>query len=179
MDEIWRSIPSFPGYEVSNQGRVKNAIRGKILKMAATTGGYPTVGPVCNGAKKTSTVHRLVMEAFVGPRPTDRWHIAHTDGNPKNNNLCNLRYATPAENAQDFKRLGKSLKYKGGAPIMGDDHASSKLRSHQIPRIRASRAMGYSCASLAIIYKVSESAIRDVCIGKTWGHIKPGKGPDT
>lgn len=53
--------------------------------------GYWMVTLSNNRRKKTFSVHRLVMSAFLGERDLS---IEHIDGNKLNNNLINLRYIT-------------------------------------------------------------------------------------
>jgi HNH endonuclease len=48
------------------------------------------------------TVHSLVMEAFVGPRP-DGLEVRHLDGVPSNNALPNRECVTRSRNIQDMK----------------------------------------------------------------------------
>jgi hypothetical protein len=50
-------------------------------------------------------VHRLVLEAFVGPCP-EGMECRHLDGDPANNRLENLRWGTHRENAADQVRHG-------------------------------------------------------------------------
>ena len=57
------------------------------------------------GEDKTRTVHSLVAEAFIGARP-EGMEICHSDGDPTNNHLDNLRYGTPSDNTLDKVRHG-------------------------------------------------------------------------
>jgi HNH endonuclease/NUMOD4 motif len=120
MNEIWRPIPGHAGYQVSDRGRVRSLDRtitymtkwgpvqrrlnGQELKPGPTTGGYPTV--VLEG--RTRYIHHCVLEAFVGPRPL-RHEAAHGDGNPLNNTLSNLRWASHSANEADKRRHGTKL----------------------------------------------------------------------
>ena len=62
---------------------------------------------------ETFYAHRLMWEFFNGPVP-EGMHIDHINGNRYDNRLCNLRLATPQQNAQNRpKRQGTSSKYKG------------------------------------------------------------------
>src|SRR3546814_16009402 len=70
------------------------------------------------------------MEAFVGPRP-DGMEVAHNDGDPLNNRLENLRYATPAENTDD--------KLKHGTLLRGNAVGTAKLTVGDVRFIRQMR----------------------------------------
>lgn len=52
-----------------------------------------------------ASVHPLVLEAFVGPRPPGM-EACHADGNKTNNALSNLRWDTKRANELDAIRLG-------------------------------------------------------------------------
>lgn len=111
--EEWKPIPGFPDYMVSDRGRVVSHKRGKpkLLNPRVRTTGYRSVG-LRNDPKQanptTLFVHRLVLAAFVGPRP-EGLVIRHLDGDPSNNVLGNLQYGTPSENSQDMVRHGRHL----------------------------------------------------------------------
>lgn len=47
---------------------------------------------------KTHYVHKLVAQAFIGPRPIRACVIDHINGEKYDNRACNLRYVTPSEN---------------------------------------------------------------------------------
>ena len=59
------------------------------------------------GKSVKRSMHRLLMETFV-PNPDNKAHVNHIDGNKANNNLSNLEWATPAENAQHAYSTGLS-----------------------------------------------------------------------
>jgi DNA-binding CsgD family transcriptional regulator len=58
-------------------------------------------------------VHKIVLEAFVGPRPSPRHHGAHKSGDKNNNRLDNLLWKLPEDNEADKKLHGTAP--KGGA----------------------------------------------------------------
>lgn len=120
--EIWRPVQGYEGtYQVSDQGRVrsldrtistdgrwgkmKRELHGGILRHLKHTGGYLRVTLWHNGAFKNHYVHKLVLEAFVGPRPNGK-QVAHNDGDKANNRLSNLRWASPSENQLDREGHG-------------------------------------------------------------------------
>jgi NUMOD4 motif/HNH endonuclease len=109
-DERWEAVPGYEGrYEVSDRGRVRSIPQvkslGRILRQHRRTGGYYGVSLYSEGRARVVCVHRLVMEAFVGPQPKG-WHTRHLDGDQTNNRLSNLAYGTALDNADDVRRHG-------------------------------------------------------------------------
>ena len=115
MDEKWLPIPGHDHYEVSDHGRVRSTGRyqtirggkqaffpGKVLSPAPGAKGHLHV--VLNRGK-TRQVHHLVLEAFVGPRPSGMLAL-HRDGDSANNRLSNLYWGTHSDNGHDAVRHG-------------------------------------------------------------------------
>ena len=127
--EQWAAIKGWEGlYEVSNHGQVRSLPRyrtkGRILRHGTTHNGYLTVTFSANGRREARTLHRVVAEAFIGPKP-DGMHTCHIDGDKLNNAATNLRYATPAENEADKRKHGTQHNVNkthcpAGHPYSGD-----------------------------------------------------------
>lgn len=111
MDEEWRDVCGSAGrYMVSNMGRIKSIrklhyLNGKkvpeyrserILPPQPTTNGYLKVALVGIG-RSNASIHVLVAEAFIGPRP-DGMQCDHINRIKTDNRADNLRYATIADN---------------------------------------------------------------------------------
>lgn len=108
MSERWRTIPNFPAYMVSDQGRVYSHKTQKYLQPGIASNGYPTVAL---GRGNTRTLHSLVAEAFIGSCPKGQ-EVRHRDGVRTNPNLTNLRYGTRSENIRDAYKHGTRSKEK-------------------------------------------------------------------
>jgi hypothetical protein len=103
--EQWRTIAGFPDYRVSDHGRVASLKGAQPLILQPYLNGrgdvlYPTVTLRAAGRRQLRTVHSLVAEAFIGPRP-DGLEVRHLNGDPFDARLSNITYGTHAENMQD------------------------------------------------------------------------------
>lgn len=97
----WLSIPGYDGYMVSDTGDVmsfKRSHSGRLLKPIAATGGYLVVK--LGNSNNPQRIHRLVLEAFVGPCP-EGMEACHNNGDPADNCLENLRWDTKSANMFD------------------------------------------------------------------------------
>lgn len=94
MKEKWKPVVGWPGYQVSNLGRVMSQIC--VLKPGIDTHGYRYV-VLCPG-QKNKLIGRLVLEAFKG---LSDLQVDHKDRVRTNDKLSNLRWATPAQNCQN------------------------------------------------------------------------------
>lgn len=110
MDEVWKDIDGFPGYQVSNLGKVQNKKTGHVLKqVVGRDGRYLSVYLTNGETENTQRVHRLVAKAFLGDHPN--LVVNHKDGNRRNNNLNNLEWCTAGENNRHAIKTG--LNYPG------------------------------------------------------------------
>jgi hypothetical protein len=110
MNEIWKPYPPCQIYEVSNLGRVRRlettiirndgvvtVLPKKLLTIRENHDGYPRV----RLKDRQIFVHRMVLEAFVGPKPADKYQGCHNNGIPNDNRVENLRWDTPSNNVRD------------------------------------------------------------------------------
>lgn len=108
-------------------------------------------------------VHRLVLEAFVGPCPPGMVCRHFPDRDPTNNHANNLRWGTSQENIEDTHRDGTWAR--------GEKSGNSKLTEQVVREIIRDHATGISIAILAARYAVSSVSINNVLCGFTWSHI--------
>src|ERR1700730_5001848 len=110
MNEIWKSVADFEGYEISDQGRVKSldrirkgphggfpSVPAKILKLIPY-GEHLAVG-LSRGVTTIKRVDRLVLESFVGPCPSPGMQVRHLNDIPTDNRRETLEW-TPKENGE-------------------------------------------------------------------------------
>lgn len=95
MTAQWKMVN--PNYSVSDDGRVRNEVTGRILKPVSMKNGYTAVCITYKGKRAMHCIHRLVAGAFL-PEDPARLHVNHRDGCKTNNRLENLEWCTPAEN---------------------------------------------------------------------------------
>ena len=118
--EVWKDVVGHEGkYKISNQGRVKSLTRIRIagrggaqrlpeiirVQNTLPLGGYKFLALHDGKRSKSHRVHRLVLEAFIGPCPKGM-ECRHLDGNGSNNRLENLKWGTIEENWEDKRRHG-------------------------------------------------------------------------
>lgn len=118
MECEWRPVLGYEGlYEVSDSGNVRSIERqvedsngivrlrqGRILR-GYFDGARVRVRLSRLGVVTERKVHRLVLDAFVGPRPTGM-ECCHNDGDPTNNHVSNLRWDTKSANCLDSVQHG-------------------------------------------------------------------------
>lgn len=130
MGETWKPIPGWPLYEVSDAGRIASLHRKRrrILNPSTNGHGYQHIQLSREGATYTISVHRIVLEAFIGPRP-DGMVACHGDGDRTNNRASNLRWDTQKNNIAD--KLGHDSHQRG------ERAGTAKLNRSQVESIRA------------------------------------------
>jgi hypothetical protein len=163
MAEVWRQVQGWP-YEVSDMGRVrrsdtKRVMRGGSINIDCGRDGSRYRMVLLSDAPRTWNVrvHKLVMRAFVGPRPPG-YHIDHLNCNRADNRLANLRYIPARENLR--------------RNIIGEDAPAARLTAADVLNIRHLYASGERDGrQLAKDYGVHWTTISLAVRGKTWRHV--------
>lgn len=153
--EVWRDVPLFKGYMVSNMGRIKSVphvVRNcystrltvaRIVHQRVNKDGYACVRLYENGAERTFTVHRLVALAFL-PNPNNFEEVNHKDECKSNNRLENLEWCTHLYNSRYGTRTKRIA-------------ATQKANKHCFVPVRQ-----YSLDGIFVKEWPSMSSVRDV-----------------
>jgi NUMOD4 motif-containing protein/HNH endonuclease len=172
--EEWRAVVGYEGfYEVSDLGRVRSIdrvvacghqvlnLKGKVLRVAIAKNGYPVVTLFKLGKGRTSLVHTLILEAFVGSKPTEMHEGCHGDGDRANSVLSNLRWGTPKENRNDSRRHGTLSK--------GEDRPNAKINEQIVQQIRTDTR---SLTDIAKHHGIGLTTAWKVKNRVTWKHVE-------
>ena len=167
-----RPIPGFPGYEISDCGRVFswlprtwNAKPPKVAreKSARVKNGYLVVDLILNKKQYTRYIHRMVLETFVG-LPSQGHEACHNDGNSMNNLLSNLRWDTRKANHADKK--------KHGTDDCGSKSVNSKLTEIEVIQMKKlydNKIMNMK--ELSEKFCVAKSTVHKIIHKKMWKHV--------
>lgn len=106
--EQWRPVVGLADrYQVSDAGRVRNARTGYVLSAKPDSLGYPRV--LLNygrSVQRVHRVHRLVLEAFVGP-PPQGCEASHRNHVRTDNRLVNLVWESHTANMERSADVGR------------------------------------------------------------------------
>lgn len=172
---FWDNISEFLGYHVAKDGRVfsrrsnrtygkdifENFWREKTI-VVDKLGRHNVTFRDLNSKVHNRRVHRLVLEAYVGPCPVGM-ECCHNDGDAGNNTLENLRWDTSKSNKADLRKHGKL--------VCGEKSQHSKLSESSIKEIIKLSAEGLPMKDVAFKFKVNSSTICEIIKGKAWKHI--------
>jgi hypothetical protein len=169
----YRNVVGFPGYRVGSDGSVWSCRKRVGVPSGGTqsilTDQWRRLKPIAfqgyarvtlYPGMKSRQIHRLVLEAFVGPCP-EGMECCHRDDDPFNNALSNLRWDTHRANIA--QRDGRNRQARG------ERSGVAKLTEDLVRRIRSDHAAGIR--GLARKYGINPSTIRNVVHRYAWKHV--------
>lgn len=158
--EEWRPVVGFGDrYLISSLGRVWSCVSEKMLapRIRGQRGkGYPFViiRKESAGQNINKSVHIMVAEAFIGPRPEGLF-VSHLDGNSHNPAAANLIYETCTENNRRKRGHGTS---RGLRKL-------TREQAREVYRTFRSGCRWNGAAALAEKFGVNVSVIRYIANG--------------
>jgi hypothetical protein len=172
MIEEWKTIPRYPHCEVSNTGRVRYkeefyehchglTSRERPYKLGGF--GYLQVNLIPEDRStygNTESVHNLVAEAFIGPRPDKGYRVDHKNEDKLNNGPDNLQWLVHGHNTIKAQNVGERRYF-----YEGELWLIKKLLAAHIPY-----------KMIGKMFKCSTMLISDVRKGLKDHHIKLPNG---
>lgn len=183
-EETWKLFELVPeefGIEVSTHGRVRHGgFRQKcgsryiwhepgLLKPHFNTKyPYPRVYIRRRGKRKQFKVHLMVLETFVGPRPSPDHVGGHLNDVPFDNHLSNLAWVTRKENSQQAIE-NMNLKSKLCPGLYASNFGNPKFSPELVKELRNGNYdyLG-STERIAEAFRVSPKTIRAILNYKTF-----------
>lgn len=171
--EMWKAVLEYEGlYEVSDLGRVRRIAPGQgtrtgIRRPQMTTTGYHSLMLSKGGKVSGVRVHRVVVEAFIGPIPAGLC-VNHRDGDKLNNRLDNLEIATYLENSHHARDV------LGWRPVTryGEAVGTAKLTEENVRYIRSHQKAYGIATRLANELGVDQSVVGKIFSRRLWAHVK-------
>lgn len=152
--ELWRAVVGHEGlYEVSNLGNVRRVGSQRCLRPWILKTGYLQVHLCKDGERIGRCVHTLVIEAFVGPRPSGK-QCAHLDGSRTNCRVANLKWVTPKENEAHKKRHGTYT--------FGENHYNARFSFDDVCNARQLRNSGLTMCKISQLTGISFSHVHRI-----------------
>jgi hypothetical protein len=180
----FRTIDRLPGYKFGADGTVYSCwgqianwrcrgtrsvltdkwklIRGHFNRDGYRVASLKVEGGRLRGGREMFLLHRLTLEAFVGPCHPGML-ARHLDGNPANCSIANLRWGTDQENVDDMARHGTK--------VVGSRHPFAKITEADVLVIREAARSGEKLKWIALRYGMRVSAISRIVKGVRWGHV--------
>lgn len=137
-NEIWLAIKGYEGlYEVSNYGHVRalnyngtGEVREMVTPLNKGTG-YIQCGLSKDGKQKSTSVHRLVAEAFL-PNPNGYEQVDHRNNKKTDNRAVNLRWVSRKQNngkrhARKLHRLNYNNNRHNGEVLMATNATTGEV----------------------------------------------------
>jgi hypothetical protein len=161
--EIWKLIPSYENYSISNYGRVVNNKSSRVLVPIVTKKGYLTVRLYNDDGYKQLRIHRLVASEFL-ENVYNKPQVNHIDFDKSNNWYNNLEWV---DNSENVKHNVSNNRHN---PALGIKSHFSKLKDDDIINIRI-LSKNMNNVEISKIYNITPGNVGNIVNKKTWKHI--------
>lgn len=106
----------------------------------------------------------LVLEAFVGPRPSPEHDCCHGKRGSLDDSLDNVYWGTKSQN-------NGADKFRDGTLLFGEKNHWAKLTNEDVIEIRRLYMIGYTQTELAKMFNITKSAIWRIVHGINWKYL--------
>lgn len=171
LNEVWARVVGYEGlYDVSSFGRVRSCARQRFdghhniaerILLPDASRRYLAVTLSGHGNKIKRPVHRLVLEAFVGPCPSGM-QACHNNGNRADNRSLNLRWDTAKANSAD------KVRHNTVPDCRGERSKHAKLTERKIRRAEKLRDSGVPQKRIARMFGVADSTLSQALNRRNW-----------
>lgn len=163
-DLIYKPIPGYPNYEISELGDVYNLVYRKHMGAHPDQDGYYKVHISNNGKTDTWFVHRLVALTYL-EKPEGCNVVNHLDSDRKNNDYRNLEWTTAQGNYEHGMLYGYNQ-------TQGENNPRSKLTEDQVKDIRYLFSNGFRVADIQKKYDfVRWEEIKNIVTYRVWKNV--------
>jgi hypothetical protein len=186
--QTWLPVLGYEGvYEVSISGLVRRSDGyhpvPRTLKPGKNHHGYLFVSLSRGGKMQTIFVHRLVAEAFIGPRPAGMT-INHKNGDKEDNRASNLEFMSHADNMRHADTIlnritpTRARGERNGCATFperlkrGVEIATAKLTDEKVRIVRSLLGQGVEQRTIAETVGISQTQIWRIKVGLSWAHVK-------
>lgn len=151
-NEEWDTHIDFPDYFVSNQGRIKSKLRGRLISVREHFGYLDCRIQNKQGIKKSPRIHRLVAETFI-PNTNNKKCVNHINGDKLDNRTINLEWVTYSENNKHAYETG----------LKKSPDKATKLTVKEVKLICSLLEKGYTVPN---IYKIKDWSVTRRCLNQ-------------
>lgn len=156
--ENWKDIPGYEGrYEVSDLGRVRNAVTKRMRKIYIGLDGTCSIVMSDRKKRTTTTVAKLVASSFLPQSPGDE-EVMHIDSDNSNNAVTNLRWMSRSE-----RMLLQGV-------TRGERNGNAKITAAEACEIRM-LAETLTRKEIALLFKLTKSGVANIINKMTWRHV--------
>lgn len=172
---VWfKPLPDFPGYGVDTDGIVwcclalgykacGYARRWRRIGLRLNPSGKLYAALYRDDKQHNISVHRLVLETFIGPCPPGK-EACHFDDDGTNNRLRNLRWDTHESNMRDRDRNGKTA--------IGSRAGRTNLTEPEIAKAKGMMNKGMSPTEVSALTGIRREKLYHIKHGRSWTHVE-------
>lgn len=160
--EEWRPVKGYEGlYEISNLGNLYNLVKQNYPYKFKNYKGYIQTSLYKDKKRKTTTIHRLMAQAFIS-NPENKPQINHKNGIKDYNRLGNLEWCDQFENMRHAFDTG--LK-KG---LSGEKNGRATLSQETVDLVKIKYNNGEKIPDISKELDIDLGKLRSILYGFSW-----------